>query len=44
MVDSVGRKATDHPVLAYHLFIVVLLSGLALRAFAARQRRALARV
>jgi len=42
LVDSVGRKATDHPVLAYHVFIVVLLSGLALRALAARQRRALA--
>ena len=42
LVDSVGRKATDHPVLAYHLFIAVLLSGLALRALAARQRRALA--
>jgi len=42
LVDSVGRKATDHPVLAYHLFIVVLLSGLALRALAARQRMALA--
>jgi len=40
LVDSVGRKATDHPLLAYHAFIAVLLLGLGLRIWAARQRRA----
>jgi len=35
LVDSVGRKATAHPVLAYYLFIAVLLLALAMRAFAA---------
>jgi len=39
LIDSVGRKATDHPVLMYHLFIAVLLLGLGLRVSAARQRR-----
>jgi methionine sulfoxide reductase heme-binding subunit len=38
LVDSVGRKSTDHPVLAYHAFIAVLLLGLGLRVWAARQR------
>jgi methionine sulfoxide reductase heme-binding subunit len=40
LIDSVGRKATDHPVLAYHLFIAVLVAGLALRLAAAHRRRA----
>ena len=31
LVDSVGRKTTDHPVLAYYAFIAVLLGGVALR-------------
>jgi len=39
LVDSVGRKTTAHPVLAYHTFIAVLLLGLGLRVCAARQRR-----
>jgi methionine sulfoxide reductase heme-binding subunit len=39
LVDSVGRKTTDHPVLAYHAFIAVLLLGLGLRAWAAWHRR-----
>lgn len=37
LVDSVGRKTTAHPVLAYYLFIAVLLMGLGLRIFAARR-------
>jgi DMSO/TMAO reductase YedYZ heme-binding membrane subunit len=39
LVDSVGRKETAHPVLAYHMFIAVLLLGLAMRVVAARRRR-----
>jgi len=39
LVDSVGRKSTDHPVLAYYTFIAVLLLGLGLRVWAARRRR-----
>lgn len=39
LVDSVGRKETNHPVLAYHLFIAVLLFGLALRVLASRRGR-----
>jgi DMSO/TMAO reductase YedYZ heme-binding membrane subunit len=31
LIDSVGRKETDHPVLAYYVFIAVLLFGLGLR-------------
>ena len=31
LIDSVGRKETNHPVLAYYLFIAVLLAGLGLR-------------
>ena len=42
LIDSVGRKATDHPVLMYHLFIAVLLLGLGLRVSAARRRRLVA--
>jgi DMSO/TMAO reductase YedYZ heme-binding membrane subunit len=38
LVDSVGRKETNHPVLAYHLFIAVLLAGLGLRWLAWRVR------
>jgi DMSO/TMAO reductase YedYZ heme-binding membrane subunit len=38
LVDSVSRKTTDHPVLAYHAFIAVLLVALALRVAAARSR------
>jgi sulfoxide reductase heme-binding subunit YedZ len=43
LVDSVGRKNTAHPVLAYHTFIAVLLAGMALRVFAARRRSAAAK-
>ena len=39
LVDSVGRKTTNHPFLAYYSFITVLLLGSALRIFAARERR-----
>jgi methionine sulfoxide reductase heme-binding subunit len=38
LVDSVGRKTTDHPVLAYHAFIAVLLLGMGLRVWAAWHR------
>ncbi len=38
LVDSVGRKSTAHPVLAYYTFIAVLLVGLTLRIAAARRR------
>lgn len=41
LVDSVGRKATAHPVLAYYAFIVVLLLGMAMRVFAARRGKPL---
>lgn len=37
LVDSVGRKNTEYPFLAYHLFIAVLLAGAALRIVAARR-------
>ncbi|MCA3131651.1 MAG: ferric reductase-like transmembrane domain-containing protein [Rhodocyclaceae bacterium] len=37
LVDSAGRKQTDHPVLAYYLFIVLLLAGAGLRVAAARR-------
>ncbi len=40
LVDSVGRKNTTHPVLAYYTFIAVLLLGLTLRIAAARRRSA----
>ena len=40
LVDSVGRKTTDHPVLAYYAFIAVLLFGVGLRVLAARRRAA----
>lgn len=43
LVDSVGRKSTDHPVLAYYLFIAALLAALALRLVARRRRPAFAR-
>lgn len=42
LVDSVGRKSTDHPILAYYSFIAVLLLALGLRALAARRRGAVA--
>jgi DMSO/TMAO reductase YedYZ heme-binding membrane subunit len=42
LVDSVGRKTTNHPVLAYYLFIAVLLCGLGLRVAAKRHRSSLA--
>lgn len=38
LVDSVGRKSSDHPVLAYWSFIAVLLAALAVRAAARFQR------
>ena len=38
LVDSVGRKNTAHPVLAYYTFITVLLLGLSLRLLALRSR------
>ncbi|MEO8453269.1 MAG: ferric reductase-like transmembrane domain-containing protein [Gemmatimonadota bacterium] len=31
LIDSVGRKETDHPVLGYYLFVAVLVSAMALR-------------
>jgi DMSO/TMAO reductase YedYZ heme-binding membrane subunit len=37
LVDSVGRKETAHPVLAYYAFIVALLLGMAMRVIAARR-------
>jgi methionine sulfoxide reductase heme-binding subunit len=37
LIDSVGRKSTNHPVLAYYLFIAVLLVGLGLRMAASRR-------
>lgn len=40
LIDSVGRKNTNHPVLAYYLFIGALLVGLSLRVAAARRRKA----
>jgi hypothetical protein len=42
LVDSVGRKTTDHPVLAYYAFIAVLLLGMSLRVRAARLRGSVA--
>ena len=42
LVDSVRRKTTAHPVLAYYTFVAMLLLGMGLRVFAARQRRAAA--
>jgi hypothetical protein len=36
LTDSVSRKATDHPVLAYHLFIAILLAAAGLRLAAFR--------
>lgn len=42
LVDSVGRKTTAHPLLAYHAFIAVLLLGMAMRIAAARGRRSAA--
>lgn len=38
LVDSVGRKTTAYPFLAYHLFIGLLLIALGLRLWAARRR------
>jgi DMSO/TMAO reductase YedYZ heme-binding membrane subunit len=38
LVDSVGRKTTNHPFLAYYAFIAVLLGGVALRIIAYRRR------
>jgi DMSO/TMAO reductase YedYZ heme-binding membrane subunit len=38
LIDSVGRKETDHPITAYYLFIAVLIAAMALRLTAARQR------
>ena len=40
LVDSVGRKTTAHPVLAYYTFIAVLLLAMGLRVIAARHRTA----
>lgn len=37
LVDSVGRKETAHPVLAYYAFITVLLAAMAMRVWAARR-------
>jgi sulfoxide reductase heme-binding subunit YedZ len=39
LVDSVGRKQTAHPVLAYHSFIAGLVVAAALRVVARRSRR-----
>ena len=38
LVDSVGRKTTNHPFLAYYLFITVLLLAAGLRVLAHRAR------
>jgi hypothetical protein len=38
LIDSVGRKTTEHPVLAYHSFIAVLLLSLVLRILAGPAR------
>jgi methionine sulfoxide reductase heme-binding subunit len=38
LVDSVGRKTTNHPILAYYLFITVLLLVAGLRILAHRAR------
>jgi sulfoxide reductase heme-binding subunit YedZ len=43
LVDSVGRKETHHPFIAYHLFIGLLLAAMGLRAAASRKRREPAR-
>jgi DMSO/TMAO reductase YedYZ heme-binding membrane subunit len=40
LVDSVSRKTTEHPFLAYHAFIAVLLASAVLRILAARARKA----
>ena len=40
LVDSVSRKTTEYPLLAYHSFIAVLLFALLLRILAARSRAA----
>jgi methionine sulfoxide reductase heme-binding subunit len=37
LVDSVGRKQTQHPFLAYHVFIAALVAAMALRLAAARK-------
>lgn len=37
LVDSVGRKETDHPFSAYYVFIAVLLAALGVRIAAARR-------
>ena len=37
LVDSVGRKETAHPIVAYYLFILVLLSAMTLRFVAWRR-------
>jgi len=42
LIDSVGRKTTEHPVTMYYLFIAMLLFGLGLRVSAARRRRPVA--
>jgi DMSO/TMAO reductase YedYZ heme-binding membrane subunit len=39
LVDSVGRKTTEHPVTMYYLFFALLLFGLGLRVSAAARRR-----
>jgi DMSO/TMAO reductase YedYZ heme-binding membrane subunit len=39
LVDSVGRKETAHPVLAYYAFIAVLLVAMMMRVWAARHGR-----
>jgi len=38
LIDSVGRKETDHPITAYYTFIAVLVAAMALRLTAVRQR------
>jgi hypothetical protein len=37
LVDSVGRKTTNHPFLAYYAFIAVLLGGVAIQVAAAHR-------
>ena len=44
LIDSVSRKETDHPVVAYYAFIAVLVAAMTLRLTALRRDRASARV
>ena len=43
LIDSVGRKETDHPISAYYAFIAVLVAAMGVRLTALRQSKAGAR-